>query len=104
MNSEVQCPTHIFIVNIPDPTIIQQVFTNYMWIYAWVHKGTHPAKNAKHIFPSAVLGMMEFSRGRKEEEYDNQNRSDKGKYHLLYTHFTDGDWAQRQAIFLSSHK
>lgn len=41
--------------------------------------GIHPTKNGKHIFPSVVLGMMEFARGRKEEEWGCQNEGDNGK-------------------------
>lgn len=44
-----------------------------------MHKGIHPTKNAKHIFPSVVLGMMKFARGRKEKEYDDQSEGNNAK-------------------------
>lgn len=72
MNSEILRPADIFTVNVPDPTIIGQVFSNYMGTYAWVLNGIHPTKNGKHIFPSVVLGMMEFAGG-------GQNEGDNGK-------------------------
>lgn len=81
-------PANTFIFDILDLTIIQPVFSNYMWTYVWVHKRIYPIKNAKHTFPSMVLGMVKFDGGRREQDCDNQNGGDSRKYPFYSIHFT----------------